>query len=80
MLNVWKGIKNIVITALLIATEKRFSMEKDQIDLLIKEHLDIVEAMKINDPEKIEEALKVHFVDTRKSVISSIFKRDSNVT
>ncbi|MCM3160782.1 GntR family transcriptional regulator [Metabacillus litoralis] len=80
ILNVWKGIKNIVITALLIATEKRFSMEKDQIDFLIKEHLDIVEAMKLNDPEKIEEALKVHFADTRKTVISSIFTSDLNVT
>ncbi|WP_209125153.1 GntR family transcriptional regulator [Alkalihalobacillus sp. BA299] len=76
-LHVWKGIKNLVITALLIATEKRIAMEKDQIDFLVKEHLDIVEAMKNNDHEKIEEALKVHFEDTRKTVIASIFTNKS---
>ncbi|SDX99082.1 GntR family transcriptional regulator, gluconate operon transcriptional repressor [Evansella caseinilytica] len=76
ILHVWKGIKNIVVTALLIATEKRM-MERDQIDNLIKKHSDIIDAMKDGDAQKIEDALKIHFVDTRKTVFESIFTNQS---
>ncbi|MGN8646325.1 GntR family transcriptional regulator [Gracilibacillus sp. HCP3S3_G5_1] len=73
-LHVWKGIKNIVTTALLIATEKRLTMEKDQIEFLIKKHEDIVVAIKNGDAKKIDEALNIHFIDTRKTVIEGIFQ------
>ncbi|WP_179134512.1 GntR family transcriptional regulator [Oceanobacillus timonensis] len=71
---VWKSIKNIVVTALLIATEKRINMEKEKVDFLIKKHADIVKAMQDKKMTGIDETLSVHFEDTRKTVLGILFK------
>lgn len=55
-LHIWKGIKNIVITTLLIATEKRMTMEKDKIDSLINKHIELIDSMKTGESFKIEES------------------------
>lgn len=71
---VWKSIKNIVVTALLITTEKRINMEKEEVDFLIKKHEDIVKTMQNNNISDIDETLSIHFEDTRKTVLGILFK------
>ncbi|SDI92882.1 GntR family transcriptional regulator [Alteribacillus bidgolensis] len=73
--HLWKNIEKLIITALLIATKKRFSTEKklQYKDFLIQSHLDIVNAIMVGDVDKIEENLQIHFLDTRATVRNSVF-------
>ncbi|GEN85797.1 GntR family transcriptional regulator [Oceanobacillus sojae] len=78
-MNVWKGIKNIVVTTLLIATEKRMEMAEEEAEFLVKKyedvkHEDIVETMQKKDMEGIDRTLRIHFEDTRKTVLDILFK------
>lgn len=59
ILHMWMGIRNIVITALLIATEKRFAIEQHEINQLIEKHVEIVNRIKEGDPQ----AISISFVN-----------------
>ncbi|WP_077623253.1 GntR family transcriptional regulator [Sediminibacillus massiliensis] len=74
--HLWKSIRQIVLAALMVATEKRFSSKAHQIDPLIQKHRVIVEALVAGKQEMMEEAVNEHFEDTRKTVDESISKGD----
>lgn len=73
MLHTWNGMKNIIMTALLLATEERSKLEKEQFDFLIKKHENIVSAIQSGSNQDIDETLETHFEDTRKTVINVLF-------
>lgn len=76
--HMWTGIRNLVVTALLLATENRFKMEQEEIDRLIQLHVDIVDNLKAGGSDAIEQMLQVHFADTRKTVSANIHMNESN--
>jgi GntR family transcriptional regulator of gluconate operon len=68
ILHLWKNIRHIVLTALLVATKQRFEREKNEIQRLIDMHKLIVNALITRDKNYTEETLQEHFQDTLKTV------------
>nr|WP_311316135.1 GntR family transcriptional regulator [Domibacillus indicus] len=66
--HMWQGIRDVVLTALLVATEKRFTYHSEEIGHLINRHRFIVEALASKNREHIEKAIRAHYEDTRKTV------------
>ncbi|MFB5662476.1 GntR family transcriptional regulator [Alteribacillus sp. HJP-4] len=80
IIHIWKSIEKLIITALLMATEKRFSSdEQGYQEFLVQKHLEIVEAILEEDAGLIEHHLKTHFIDTRKTVSESVFTNNGVV-
>lgn len=79
--HLWTSIEKIIITALLIATEKRFSTETEGTykEFLVDSHLNIVDAIKKGDFNEIEDNLQEHFIDTRATVKNSVFINNSSI-
>ncbi|MFJ5621346.1 GntR family transcriptional regulator [Peribacillus loiseleuriae] len=77
LLRVWYSLKPVVLTALLVATTKRFEMDYDEIQLLIDKHKLIIDALLSQDDHVIERTLLEHFQDTRTTVYDSLMKEDS---
>ncbi|MGY4688559.1 GntR family transcriptional regulator [Salibacterium sp. K-3] len=73
--HLWTNIEKLIITALLIATENRFTTETEGTykEFLVESHLNIVEAIMKGDFDEIEENLQEHFIDTRTTVKNSVF-------
>ncbi|RKL66491.1 GntR family transcriptional regulator [Salipaludibacillus neizhouensis] len=71
----WKNIEKLIVTALLIATEKRFSTETktDFKEFLVESHLNIVDVIRDGRIDEVEEILQTHFIDTRATVRKSVF-------
>ncbi len=76
--HMWMGIRNLVVTALLLATTNRFKYEQEECDHLIKLHIDLVEQLKEGTPKKIEQMLQTHFDDTRKTVRENIHIKEGS--
>jgi GntR family transcriptional regulator, gluconate operon transcriptional repressor len=68
LLQVWQNIRHIVLTALLVATKRRFETERNKIERLIDMHKLIVKALISRDKNYLEKVLKEHFQDTTKTV------------
>jgi GntR family transcriptional regulator of gluconate operon len=73
ILHLWNGIRHIVLTALLVATEKRFAKDTQGAATVINNHRSIVNALVSKDAAYIEKIVEAHFEDTRKTVSDSIF-------
>ncbi|MCM3652864.1 GntR family transcriptional regulator [Metabacillus litoralis] len=74
ILHLWKSIRYIIFTALLIATERRFKENKNEIEPLIKKHQLLINAISSKDDDYIEKTVKDHFDDTRKTVNNTLQK------
>lgn len=72
ILHLWNNFRNIVLTALLVATERRFTEEIHEIGPLIDKHLLIVNALVTEDSDYIQKVVQEHFEDTRKTVSNTI--------
>jgi GntR family transcriptional regulator of gluconate operon len=78
MLRLWNSIKPIVLTALLVATSKRFTNHFDEVQKLIDRHQLIIEAIKSKDKEVIDQTIADHFDDTRTTVSTSLKKNNKD--
>ncbi|MBA9027422.1 GntR family transcriptional regulator [Peribacillus huizhouensis] len=76
LLRVWYSLKPVVLTALLVATTKRFEEDYDEIQQLIDKHTLIIDALLSQDDDLIEQTLLNHFQDTRTTVYDSLWKED----
>ncbi|MFJ7975089.1 GntR family transcriptional regulator [Peribacillus sp. JNUCC 23] len=76
LLRVWYSLKPVVLTALLVATTKRFEKDFDEIQLLIDKHRLMIDALLSQDDHLIEQTLLEHFQDTRTTVYDSLMKDD----
>ena len=74
ILHLWNSIRYIIFTALLIATERRFKENKNEIEPLIKKHQLLINAIASKDDDYIEKIVKDHFDDTRKTVNNMVQK------
>ncbi|WP_275983482.1 GntR family transcriptional regulator [Paenibacillus hamazuiensis] len=72
ILYMWNNIRNVVLTALLVATESRFS-RKEEIQPLIDRHKLLVDALVTGDTATIRKIVQEHFNDTKRTVDESLF-------
>ncbi|WP_123039474.1 GntR family transcriptional regulator [Cohnella candidum] len=70
--HLWNSIRSLVLTALLVATEKRFADRKHEVPQLIEKHRLLISALESNDGDYIEKVIREHFADTRETVQSSL--------
>lgn len=68
MTRMWNSIRDILLTLLLVTTEKRFRERNHEIEALIENHKLIVEALISGSESKIKNVIKQHFDDTRSNV------------
>lgn len=73
ILYLWNNIRYVILTVLLVATERRFSKHKEEIQPLIHRHKLIVEALVSRDASNMSKIIQEHFMDTKKSVDESLF-------
>ncbi|WP_317616456.1 GntR family transcriptional regulator [Bacillus sp. HNG] len=73
MLHLWNNIRDIVFTALLVATKKRFLEQSNEINSLIEKHRVLINSIVSKDLEFIKNVVHDHFEDTRETVTNSIF-------
>ncbi|MFD0681325.1 GntR family transcriptional regulator [Paenibacillus sp. GCM10027630] len=73
ILHLWNSIRYVVLTVLLVATGRRFSKNKQEIEPLINRHKRIVDALVSRDSSHIKKIVQEHFMDTKKTVDESLF-------
>ena len=71
----WKNIRNIILCLLLVATEKRFKFEKEEIGNLIYQHRILIDAMVEKNEKKIDKWMDDHLRDTNATVMSAYLKK-----
>ncbi|MBP1931749.1 GntR family transcriptional regulator [Ammoniphilus resinae] len=74
ILHLWKSIRQILLTFLLVATEKRFTENKEEIQSLLNNHRILVEALRTGDPYRLQETLDNHSKDNWRTVTAAYFK------
>lgn len=72
IIHLWNSIRSLVLTALLVATEKRFTSHKDEVQHVIDRHRLLISALESKDRDYIEKVIEEHFEDTRKTVNESL--------
>lgn len=72
ILHLWNNIRHIVLAALLVATERRFTSEIHEIKTLIDNHRLLVKALVSKDSSYIKQVVQEHFEDTRNSVNNTL--------
>lgn len=75
ILNMWKHIRAIIFTALLVATKKRFEDDLYYVPQLIDLHQQIIHAIARGDMNEINQMLKIHYTDTFDTVYGTVFDR-----
>nr|WP_249310335.1 GntR family transcriptional regulator [Bacillus sp. FJAT-49736] len=68
ILHLWNNLRNVILTFLLVATERRFTEETHEVSSLIEKHRSIVQALISKDSDYMEKMNRTHFEDTRKTV------------
>ncbi|PRO66519.1 GntR family transcriptional regulator [Alkalicoccus urumqiensis] len=69
---VWEGMRRLILTAMIIATVRRFEEESGFEAYLMQTHVDIYEALRRQDAEAVSDCLQDHFADTRRAVEKSV--------
>lgn len=72
ILHLWNNFRHIVLTALLVATEKRFKEEIHEVGPLIEKHRLMVKALTSKDIQYIQQVVQEHFEDTRNTVSKTL--------
>lgn len=65
ILHLWKSIRQIVMTVMLITTEEVFSEGDDKVKFVIDKHRTLVEGLESRNPEMIQEVVRKYFSDSR---------------
>lgn len=72
ILHLWKSIRQIVLTVMLITTEEIFSEGEDKLRLVIAKHRDIVQGLETKDVNVIQNVVREYFADSRKTLHISL--------
>lgn len=72
ILHLWKSIRPLVLTVMLITTEDVFRQGEQKIAAVALKHRTLIESLKSGDGETIENAVRVYFADSRNTLHRSI--------
>ncbi|NEW07730.1 GntR family transcriptional regulator [Paenibacillus sp. SYP-B3998] len=72
ILHLWKSIRHIVLTVMLITTEEVFSEGEHKLITVIDKHRVIVEALESKDVTVIQRVVREYFADSNKTLHSSL--------
>ncbi|MNO15039.1 putative HTH-type transcriptional regulator YdfH [compost metagenome] len=70
--HLWSSIRQIVMTVLLITTEKIFSQGEEKIILVINKHRKLLEGLESRDPAVISVRIEEYFADSHQTIHLSI--------
>lgn len=70
----WKNIRNIVLCLMLIATQKRFEEDWEEVENLIKRHKIIINSLLNKDNEQLKIVVKKHMLDTNTTVADAYLR------
>ncbi|MWV46998.1 FCD domain-containing protein [Paenibacillus sp. HJL G12] len=72
ILHLWKSIRPIVMTVMLITTEEIFSKGEQKLHTVIDKHHAIMKGLNSGDKDVVEQVVKEYFADSRKTLHNSI--------
>jgi GntR family transcriptional regulator of gluconate operon len=72
MLHLWKSIREIVLTVMLITTKEIFSEGKTKLDTVISKHRKIVKGLESKDVNVIQQVVREYFADSNLTLHSSL--------
>lgn len=72
ILHLWKSIRHIVLTVMLITTDEIFSQGEAKLHTVIEKHRTLVRAIETQDPAVIQRAVENYFADSSITLHSSI--------
>ncbi|WP_239615040.1 GntR family transcriptional regulator [Cohnella mopanensis] len=72
ILHLWKSIRQIVLTVMLITTEEVFSQGEAKLNSVIDKHRAIVEGLQSKDAEVIQKVVHHYFADSKLTLHSSL--------
>ncbi|WP_054958287.1 GntR family transcriptional regulator [Paenibacillus dakarensis] len=75
--HLWKSIRPLVMTTMLITTEQIFSSGEDKIRYVIDKHIKLVQEMNSFDPQRIQTAVQ-HYFDDSRATLYQAFPMDSS--
>ncbi|WP_338045151.1 GntR family transcriptional regulator [Paenibacillus humicola] len=72
MLHLWKSIRNVVMTVMLVTTEDVFARTDEAIEAVVNKHRLIIHALESKDGSRIEEVVRGYFADSLATLYRSI--------
>ncbi|AIQ66341.1 GntR family transcriptional regulator [Paenibacillus graminis] len=72
ILHLWNSIRYIVMTVILITTEKGFTLGEARMNWVADKHRTVVEALRSGDPETIHKVVQEYFADSGETLIRSL--------
>ncbi|MBE9915415.1 MULTISPECIES: GntR family transcriptional regulator [Paenibacillus] len=77
ILHLWKSIRPIVMTVMLITTEEIFSKGETKLHTVIDKHYTIMKGLKSRKKDVVEQVVRDYFADSRKTLHNSIPEQSS---
>lgn len=72
ILHMWKSIRQIVLTVMLITTEEIFSQGEEKLKLVIDKHRAIVQGLESRNSEVIQKVVQQYFADSKLTLHNSL--------
>jgi len=72
ILHLWNSIRHIVMTVILITTEKGFESGENRMHWVADKHLTVVEGLRSGDADTIRRVVKEYFADSGETLIRSL--------
>ena len=72
ILHLWNSIRQIVMTVILITTEKGFEAGEERMNWVAEKHRSVVEGLRSGDAETIRRVVQEYFADSGETLIRSL--------
>lgn len=72
MIHLWNSIRQIVMTVILITTEKGFQSGQERMNWVADKHYNILDGLRSRDPEVIRRAVNDYFADSTRTLTRTL--------
>lgn len=72
ILHLWRSIRQLVLTVMLITTENVFSDGEERVRFVIEKHRTLLKSLRTGDARVIEDAVRIYFADSRSTLDQSL--------
>ncbi|MBW4084130.1 GntR family transcriptional regulator [Paenibacillus sp. S150] len=72
ILHLWNSIRYIVMTVILITTEKGFTLGEERMNWVAEKHRMVIGALRSGDPDTIHKVVQEYFADSGETLIRSL--------